>query len=495
MEKAFLDVTPKRYLCPYCGKWHKWNGDCIKLYSSWYYSETLYCQEKSYAGKYSIHVSDDYLHYSTDAICRRAMQKMEGKVSISSIQESSEYPRVTFDVDFTATDEVGNDSCSGCNYRYCCNFCKLGHQGNGKDMKITFGFEFEQSDYDHIIKSAKLARREKELQEREQNIVSKEQAFQQTQVKEYEEVNSMEKTTFLKQIYEHSPKENVEMVKEWAEKYKATLKWAIPVVSIYGAYRILNAKNSALTVENIESECNKKLGFSIDCLKDKKALGELILFGGLVSGSYTAMKAIATMRSKNMEEISVEDLEEDLDGLEEARKKFGFIQSKTEKLLPIAVSVIIVYLMTQEPAWFETLKGKISRCASSFSSGISLYWGLVKLFVADKLHVNLEEEEEVKKFKKFTCLAAIVGIGVFLYGTKILNKKEEEDGENEKLKALISQIISIMEKLMPTAFAGISTFLITKKVLKKEDTIIGEWAEEDEEEEIDGEEDDDEKKL
>ena len=153
---------------------------------------------------------DDYLYYSTDGICDKAKQAIKGKIPISSIVESSELPRVTFDVDFTAADEVGNYPCSNCDFKRQCNVCRLGTQGDGRHMKITFGFEFDQSNYNSIAKAAILAHKEKELQEREHAIdskerslkerkdavTSKEQVSQQPQVKENKEDTTMANNIF-----------------------------------------------------------------------------------------------------------------------------------------------------------------------------------------------------------------------------------------------------------------------------------------------------------
>lgn len=77
-----------------------------------------------------------------------------------------------------------------------------------------------------------LTLREKKLEESETALQAKEVALQ-TKVAKKEEANVMSKvTSFKKQIYEHSPKENVELIKEFLEKYKGTLKWLVPVVSI-----------------------------------------------------------------------------------------------------------------------------------------------------------------------------------------------------------------------------------------------------------------------
>ena len=214
MERKLLNLTPKRYLCPYCGEWHEWSK-CHELgyYDSSRYTAEFSCDEcpgHSSIGNYSIYFSDDYLYYSTDRICDKAKQAIEGKIPISSIVESSELPRVTFDVDFTAANEVGSYPCSNCVFKRQCNVCRLGTQGDGRHMKITFGFEFDQSDYNSIVKAAILARKEKELQEREHAIdskerslkerkdavTSKEQVSQQPLVKENKEDTTMANNIF-----------------------------------------------------------------------------------------------------------------------------------------------------------------------------------------------------------------------------------------------------------------------------------------------------------
>ena len=358
-------------------------------------------------------------------------------------------------------------------------------------MTITLGFEFDKDDYNRIVKPALLARKKKEFEEREATLELKEteldsrEAIKQTKnmedstMEKTTQTTQVTKTTIWDQLYKHAPEENVEILKEWANKYKPTLKWAVPVISIYAAYRILNSRDSNLTVENIDGECEKKLGFSLDLLKDKKALNELMVLGGLSAGAYAAIKTVSAIYKKDDEtDVSVEEIEAGMDKLDGVSKKFGWIQPKTEALLPIATSVIIVYVMTQKPKWFEVVKDKASKLGGNLSTRASVYLEMAKLFIADKLNIDLNNEEDAQKFKKFALLGAIVGVGALIYGKKIFGDKAvSEDGEaknerNEKLEAFISQVLSIMEKLMPTAFAGATTFLVTKHVLKAKEDVV-----------------------
>lgn len=182
MEKEFLNLTPKRFLCPYCGKWHEW----IKPYALGYYDSSDYkavfeCSNAPSGcnqGDYRIYFYDGYLYYSTERMCLRASQRMNGKIPISSIAEDSDRPIVTFDVAFTSDSDVGRYECSDCDFKEQCNCVRLGDKGDNCHMTITFGFEFEQSDYNQLSRVAQLARKEHELQERENALKVKEQSVQ-----------------------------------------------------------------------------------------------------------------------------------------------------------------------------------------------------------------------------------------------------------------------------------------------------------------------------
>ena len=210
MDQKLLSLTPRRFLCPYCGEWHEWNhAHELEYYDSRQYSAKLECSNAPRGcnkGDYRIYFSNGYCYYSTDPICRWANQSIEGKIPISSIIESTDKPSVTFKVPFTAKNDVGSYECSHCDYENECICVKLGDKGDNRHMTITFGFEFEQSDYEQFF----LARKEKELQEREQAIdsreralkeledavASKEQVSQQPQVKKNKEDTTMANNIF-----------------------------------------------------------------------------------------------------------------------------------------------------------------------------------------------------------------------------------------------------------------------------------------------------------
>lgn len=159
MERKLLELTPKRYLCPYCGEWHTWElSHELGYYDSRSYQAKLGCEHQRDGcnqREMSVFFDDDSCHVSTEPECPRGHLEISTTISINDIAESSDEPRVTFSVPFIASGFVGKSKCSSCKSKYECLICELGDKNQSRHMQITFGFEFLQSDYDKFAKSAK----------------------------------------------------------------------------------------------------------------------------------------------------------------------------------------------------------------------------------------------------------------------------------------------------------------------------------------------------
>lgn len=499
MNPAFLKCTPRQILCPYCGKWHDWNGRELEYFDSPDYTIGLGnsnaprgCKD----GIYRVYFYDNECHYAVDEMCRKANLSLRGHIPISSLVESENEPIVTFSVACTTDYDVGLSECYPCDYVNSCNYVKLGDEGDKRHMTVTLGFKFDQSDYDKFAKVAFLSRKSKEIQERESDLQCREQSLQERedilnekaeQSKNKEELNMSETTkkgTSIKTLlYEKSPKENIEMIKTWAEKYKPVLKWAVPVVAVYGAYRILNSTECDLSVNNVAETCQKKLGFKIAFLEDKKALKELMVLGGISAGAYGAVQAISGFIGANKKEneissdISVEEVKEGMTQLESISKKFSFLQPKTENMLPIALSVILVYTTLHKPKFTGKFANKIHVLTEDLQIRVGLYLDLAKSFIHDKFNIDLSDDAQQKKLKICIFLLGIMGLLAFLYGKKVLSNKadSEDDGEtnnedlNKSAKVFVEQAKKIVEKLAPTIYTSFITLLVSKKLLALEE--------------------------
>lgn len=154
MNREFLKLIPKRYLCPYCGEWHTWELSYNLGRYTETYRATLGCQNQNTDCSHretEIFFSDLRCFYKTTPTCNRASFMTNNSIPIEDIVESSEEPRVTFATEFTARSSVGFFKCSDCPSVNNCLICKLGAEGDGYDMQIPFGLEFEQAEYDEIV--------------------------------------------------------------------------------------------------------------------------------------------------------------------------------------------------------------------------------------------------------------------------------------------------------------------------------------------------------
>ena len=200
MDPKLLKCVPTRYLCPYCGEWHKWENYELGYYDSTSYIAKLGCENQRSGYNHremQVYFSDGYCYYRTIPTCVQGNLDIDNKIHIEDIVESSEEPRVTFSVPFTTKYDVGSRSkCDTCDCKNICLMYKLGDENNSRHMNITLGFEFKQSDYEKFSQVKALEREKKELQEREQAISSKEQDYKQPQATKIKEDTAMSNNIF-----------------------------------------------------------------------------------------------------------------------------------------------------------------------------------------------------------------------------------------------------------------------------------------------------------
>lgn len=294
----------------------------------------------------------------------------------------------------------------------------------------------------------------------------------------------MNKKTSIKSVlYEKSPKENLETLKIWAGKYKPTLKWIVPMAAVYGAYRILNSKEFDLSVNNLAEVCEKRIGFKLEILENKKALKELMAIGGIAAGAYGAVKAVSGIlgTKEKAEDISVEEVEAGMTQLDSISKKFAWIQPKTEDMLPVALSVILVYVTLHEPKFNGKISSKIHFFTEDLQIRLGTYADMAKLFIQDKFDINLNTAEGKNKIKICGFLVAVLGVLAFLYGKKVLGNKEaskeSEEETSNPVKSFVEQAKAIIRKIAPTAYTTVLTMLVSKKILASEEIL--EFYEED----------------
>ena len=465
INEKILRLKPKKFHCPICGNWHNWDGKSLLNSSSYDYDcnhwrISIWIEEDEYEGT-KIRITSDQDDYSCDKI-----ESIDTYALMDEIEYVEGEPQIAIPFAVSTEELVCDDECENCNMYNECKLVEANHcEEDDFKLNLRLVLQYNKRYFDKYCEETEVILKE-EKDKTPEGVENKHK------IKNKEELNDSK--DIKNQLLEHTPRENIEIFKDWCAKHKDTFKWAIPVVCIYGAYKILNSTQTGLTTKNVEEECQKKLGVSFDCLKDNSALKELLTLGGIASIVVIASKAFSSIYKEegtiDIDSISTQNIEEGLDKLEKSKSQLNWIQPKIEKLLPVAVSVIIVYLMASKTQVLDKTKEIFT---DSFARKISTCVDLAKLFVADKFHIDLEDEEQNKKLKIFALLAGIVAITAILYGRQVLGKKaiineENASNKNEMLDKFIQQVIGIMKKLMPTAFAGLTAFLVAKHVLKEE---------------------------
>ena len=113
MNKKLLGLTPKRYLCPYCGEWHDWElSHILGYYDSPARKAKLKCEKQLYGCRpreMQVYFSSRYCYYRTIPTCSIGNLDINDKIPIEGIFECSTEPRVKFSVPFIA-DNYRRDS-------------------------------------------------------------------------------------------------------------------------------------------------------------------------------------------------------------------------------------------------------------------------------------------------------------------------------------------------------------------------------------------------
>ena len=466
----FLRLSPRRIKISPLEEWRVWEGKSLKFYDKthpYIHKANLFSNVNKDVN-FAIYVSQNRLCMGLISPCCKEIFYIGAETKPEEFKKEEYFPENTINITVPVDilHKRGRWNCDLCRFFFGCKLCTycvstFCTSRNHIQAELTLEF-IKDEEYYEIVKQ------KKELESnKEDTIMAKKEATKNLTIKTA--------------LYERSPKENLETVKLWAEKYKPTLRWVIPVVTIYGAYRILNSKEFDLTVNNVAEKCEEKFGFKLKILEDKKALKELMALGGISAGAYGALKIATNMLGSDKKELikegdmSIEDFDREMNKLDQTAKKFSWIQPKMEEMLPIALSVILVYVSLHKPKKDSKIFGKIWSLSEDIQVKIKAYLVLAKLFIEAKFKIDLSDEKQQKKAKAFAGIIAILGICAFIYGKKVLGDKTAENEEkavSDQTEKFVEQLKDIIRKIAPTAYTTLVTMLVSKKILKLEDAKI-----------------------
>ena len=436
MNKELLNLRPIGLICPFCGQRHDLDVDGHLGY--FYGGDQLRVLCQCMSLEFALDFTDRYgetMHVYFETACDR-VGPVSKTINTAEMVQDHEEPILRFKIPIEVSETVGTSGCCNsrnCSHYYSCNFRKMRDAGASTHMEVEMGIIFRPDDYFKII----------------------EKRPERTETSMKQNTNSNPANLIVDRIWRCSPEENFRDLTAKVKEHSDVLKWAVPAGIVYAASRILKDKTLSGSGETITEVCQEKLGFVLEPLKDKKSLKILGGLGLVSAACYSAYKIFTDDEKKT-------SLTEKFSKLEEAKKKFRWTQPALEGLLPVATSVVIIYMMTQQPEWYVKAKSKVCEMLGTASDKVGPYIEMGKIYIADNLNINLDDPETLGKIKLFSILAAVVGISALVYGKQILTAK----GKGEKFYGFVSELTEAMKKVLPTGFAALTTFLVTREVLE-----------------------------
>lgn len=460
MHEELLNHTPIGYYCPVCKKMHPYKPIDKRTLNYRYRGhqksidgDMLKCPDSD--AIVVVGVNDGKVIYASNDLCNTWRILYTHVIDPNDFIKKNGKPVVTYTL---KPEDYAGDGTSGCD--------DCGSRAN--DAKCLYSrtvatgynvaFEYDEYEFDVIERTRKERKEEMERNKRRATSTST-------------NASNDNKMKLWTKLYEQSPKQNIHEAWDWMKAHESTFKWAVPVVSIYVAYKILNTEKCKITIDNVNEIAKQKLGFSLDSLQNKKALMKLMDVGGVCAAAYATYNFFN--KGKNPD-----DVEATMEALERVSQENRFLGKQAEKLLPVATSVIIVYLMTQQPKWLPS-KDQVTEVISFVPKKVRTYGGVILGEVAERFGIDTEDEEQMHKVRIFAFLGIVVAGAVLFYGVKMIKKKDEAKFTKmeENMKAFVKQILAIMKALLPTAFSSVATILVTRKVLEMTDVEEMEAAE------------------
>ena len=471
--KKLFTLIPKLIICPICNKTHDYEGGTLNSGNAFEFKcdndEALVGFWGNKKGKMNV-----YIYFP----CREFSNNGENKwkIGFEDVILDEDRPIIKF-----------NFSCKPyyypafrCSYTYCdqeyirkyLHNCRLSRHYNDEFHTLDFqiGFEFDRKEFDSCINDNSDEPETKTNVQLENlatpidtpvSINNKEYTIQQPV-----ELTVPQNMSLKNRLLYCSPMQNIEYLKYCAIKNKTTIRWIVTIGGVYGAYKILSSQNTKLSIENIGSKCKEYFGFVFEPLKDKESLKKFLAVATSYSMTYFATKVILKNFAKQATTESEAELQNGISEIEKARKK-DLLFPKMEELLPIAISILVIYLMNTslDNKKIESLKLKAYDLFGDVAYKAEAFLDLAKSFIASKFNLDLSLQEDEEKFKKFSNLAIISIILLFLYGTKT----SKCDNENGKMQSFINQLIRTTKTIAPSAFGVIVAILVENKIVKEED--------------------------
>ena len=281
---------------------------------------------------------------------------------------------------------------------------------------------------------------------------------------------ALESMTIRQQLWKVSPEVNMIVFKNFLKKHRPDLNWLVPIGAFGVAVYLV--KSGHIDLKKIEKFSDEKLGITIDPNGVKKFAANVSIASVVFAGT----KVVGKMFSKKdkeeniFKEISLKGLS--FSNIDDAIDEFKGLKGwkpKAEELLPISLSVIALAIISKPVKEIKALTWLKNQFFSVFGSlaftTVSEAIDNAVLMLTAKLNLDVSEEEDLAKIKKFIILAVIATILLVTYGRSI----SKDDSKKKALSSFFTQLLAGMKKMAPAVFATIVAVLVEKNVISEDD--------------------------
>lgn len=276
--------------------------------------------------------------------------------------------------------------------------------------------------------------------------------------------------TIREQMWKVSPEINSLAFRNFLNSHRKDLKWLTPIAAF--AIAVYLVKTGKIDLKKLEKMVDEKLGIKLDAAGIKRfganvAIASTVFAGTKIVGNLVTKKDASTKDAKK--DFSLKDLSfAKINDMINEAKGLSAWKPKAEELLPISLSIIALFIISKpvtevkaltwlKEQFFSIFGGVAYTISETIDNGI--------LMLASKLNLDISEDEDFQKIKKFAALAVISLILLLTYGKSVAKK-----GLNKKaLTGFWNQLMAGMKLIAPTVFATIVAVAVEKNILEKED--------------------------
>lgn len=187
VDRKILRLTPKRFFCPLCGDWHKWEGNTLQSYDE----ENPYEYE---CGDVELifWCDEDCINIYSSNFCDKISNYIDDEIFFEDIECDAKEHVIKFSIPIYPYMIVCSSNCNDCDCYTSCNLPNIGDKcddyndcDDEQRLLLEFKFEFERKSFGKYVQSNNRDRI-KELEEKEnpEQELAKKHETQKTNIKE-----------------------------------------------------------------------------------------------------------------------------------------------------------------------------------------------------------------------------------------------------------------------------------------------------------------------